>query len=710
MAVRVAFNLLCIELWSMAAINGCRSKVYTLFTRVTVGGRTGLGEPTIRFDLSTASKRNPRPTVDTKWKNQRPRIYQLQSIYPMGQSCSTTGKSGAGLGHTLVNALESFVVPLIQGDGDVLGLAGLVTDMSTEERLHAKSQPRAASDDESDLTMEARDLLSALKRYIVALVNPLADSEAANLTEDVEKVIDDDFPADTQVNRDAVVVRNPCFSVGSVPFSRAVEEAYTIVFNKMPIHMLMFSSDGTGIRLGDRNEVWRYVSTQIQDEIGRYSHTPDSHFLVWKHTRYAILSHTWLQDAPGEVTYGNWQHKAFKKTSAGYAKVKNFCRIAASEHHLRLGWMDTVCINKESSSELGESIRSMYKWYQAAAVCITYLADTASLDAMHADKWFTRGWTLQELIASNSMRFYAADWKTIHSEGPLILPAEENDKENRAILKQIQRATTISEEELRHPMRVPISRRMQWAVHRRVTREEDLVYSLMGIFDISMSIAYGEGAEHAFRRLVKKILHRSPDNVLDIANWGYSRSDITLFQKHPGAGCTLIPPSLKSYEGRAEAPVMWFRPSTPIILTNIGICLPVLMMPAIPDQFLGQCLPRGKYSATVTITKSRAIRYNILDRRIFERPPAAQRTDCVIFGVLNIQESTGEVTLPTGNCFAVLLEGDLEQMMQPVFQPHRRSKTVLPIVFELTHHWGAGRKIMKGDLRKHGMALHNVYL
>lgn len=488
-----------------------------------------------------------------------------------------------------------------------------------------------------------------------------------------------------------------------------MEEAYATVFNKMPIHMLIFSSDGTGVRLGDRNEVWRYVSTQIQGEIDRYSHTPDSRFLVWKHTRYAILSHTWLQDAPGEVTYADWQHKAFKKTSAGYAKLKNFCRIAATEHHLRLGWMDTVCINKESSSELGESIRSMYKWYQSAAVCITYLADTAALDGMHADKWFTRGWTLQELIASNLMRFYCTDWTTVHSEGPLAFPQEENDKENHAILAQIERATTISEEELGHPMRVPISRRMQWAVHRRVTREEDLVYSLMGIFDISMSIAYGEGAEHAFRRLVKKILHRSPDSVLDIANWGYSSSDITLFQKHR-AGSTLIPPSLKSYEGRVEAPVMWFRPSTPIILTNLGICLPVLMMPGIPDHLLGQILPQGKYSAAVTTTKSRAIRYHVMDRRIFARSPASRRAECVIFGVLNIQESTAEVTLPAGNCFAVLLEGDLEQMLRPMFQPDRRSKTVFPVVFELTHHWGAGRTIQKADLHKHGMALHSVYL
>ncbi|KAF9477473.1 hypothetical protein BDN70DRAFT_765366, partial [Pholiota conissans] len=228
---------------------------------------------------------------------------------------------------------------------------------------------------------------------------------------------------------------------------------------------------------------------------------------------YAILSHTWIHAAPGEVTYDDWIKGTLEIGKPGYDKLVNFCKVAERDHRVTLGWMDTICINKESSSELDESIRSMYKWYCDASICITYLAHTSTLSDMLYDPWFTRGWTLQELLAPSKIKFYSMGWEKLVSD--------DNDKESLPIISQISAATTITSDEIMtftNDSSIPHSRKMQWAANRQVTREEDTAYSLMGIFNISISIAYGEGAERAFFRLLKKIL-ASSKNVSDIFNW-----------------------------------------------------------------------------------------------------------------------------------------------------------------------------------------------
>ncbi|KAF9473344.1 hypothetical protein BDN70DRAFT_817378, partial [Pholiota conissans] len=219
--------------------------------------------------------------------------------------------------------------------------------------------------------------------------------------------------------------------------------------------------------------------------------------LISKCARYAILSHKWLQGRPGEITYDHWKEGLFDPKSAGYEKLVNFCRIAWNDYGITLAWMDTICINKDSSSELDESIRSMYAWYKRSHVCIVYLSETMTVSQIPQDSWFTRGWTLQELLAPERLKFYGADWTKLESLGV-------NDKDG--LITYIEQATTISHAEITNVACTPFSRRMQWAASRKVTREEDVAYSLMGIFNMSISIAYGEGADRAFRRLLKEIL------------------------------------------------------------------------------------------------------------------------------------------------------------------------------------------------------------
>ncbi|KAH7890839.1 heterokaryon incompatibility protein-domain-containing protein [Phlebopus sp. FC_14] len=219
--------------------------------------------------------------------------------------------------------------------------------------------------------------------------------------------------------------------------------------------------------------------------------------LVKKRIKYAILSHRWFEDAE-EPSLHKFSSKATKNL-AGYKKLVIFCEKAQKEYGCSLAWVDTCCIDRSSSSELDEAIRSMFRWYQNAHICIAYLAESTSLASFDSEVWFTRGWTLQELLAPTRMKFYGKGW--------LPISASENDKDDAAVLDALTRVTTISEYRLRSFAPGPQGARekLMWASTRRTTRIEDTAYSLLGVFNISMSIAYGEGAR-AFYRLMVEII------------------------------------------------------------------------------------------------------------------------------------------------------------------------------------------------------------
>ncbi|KAF9483140.1 hypothetical protein BDN70DRAFT_800286, partial [Pholiota conissans] len=236
--------------------------------------------------------------------------------------------------------------------------------------------------------------------------------------------------------------------------------------------------------------------------------------LLAKHTGYAILSHTWLQDS-SEVTYQDAMdpvrlEEIKSGNREGYKKLERFCEIAQREYNLTLAWMDTICIDKSSSSELDESIRSMFNWYTFSAVCIVTLNQSIILADMETDRWFTRGWTLQELLAPRRIKFYNKYWEPMSTD--------ENDKQinwvfqperPRTVETMIQKVTGIDYSRLFYQPSTlvgKIAERMSWAAKRRTTRGEDIAYSLMGIFGVSISVAYGEGPERAFFRLLEAIL------------------------------------------------------------------------------------------------------------------------------------------------------------------------------------------------------------
>ncbi|CAN9409476.1 unnamed protein product [Alternaria alternata] len=214
---------------------------------------------------------------------------------------------------------------------------------------------------------------------------------------------------------------------------------------------------------------------------------------------YAILSHTWGSEED-EVTFQDLLNGTYTKRK-GHRKLQ-FCARRAAEDGLDFFWIDTCCIDKSSSAELQEAIGCMFRWYRDSAKCYVYLEDV-SYDSKDLEydywlrfqksKWFTRGWTLQELLAPKDVKFYT-------KEGGLC--GRRSD-----MVDWIAKITDIPADALKGtPLsQFSIEQRMKWAEGRKTTRQEDLAYSLLGIFDIQMSLFYGEGRERAFERLKKKI-------------------------------------------------------------------------------------------------------------------------------------------------------------------------------------------------------------
>ncbi|KAF9474807.1 hypothetical protein BDN70DRAFT_865714, partial [Pholiota conissans] len=274
----------------------------------------------------------------------------------------------------------------------------------------------------------------------------------------------------------------------------------------MPIRLLLIEPHDSYLQISliDRGAIYAHLANIVTTTpiTSLYSQQTDDKLIestIKSSTKYAILSHKWLRENPGEITYDHWNQGSLDPESAGYQKLANFCRIAWKDYGVTLAWMDTICINKDSSSELDESIRSMYAWYKRAEICIVYLSESQHITQIPHDSWFTRGWTLQELLAPRAFKFYSSEWIRLVLDG-------DNDKRNYSVLESIEEATNISISQFEKVSSTSFSCRMQWAASREVTREEDMAYALMGIFDVSISISYGEGADRAFLRLLEEIM------------------------------------------------------------------------------------------------------------------------------------------------------------------------------------------------------------
>jgi len=226
---------------------------------------------------------------------------------------------------------------------------------------------------------------------------------------------------------------------------------------------------------------------------------------------YAILSHRWEEE---EVTFQDL-NEGRKRILKGYSKILGLC-IQAEKDSLNWAWIDTCCIDKSSSAELTEAINSMFKWYRNAYVCYAYLSDVSSgMGEVHetegnhsfnSSQWFKRGWTLQELLAPKTARFYDTAWKFLGTRETL-----------QPILSKI---TGVNDFE--GFKNASIAQKMCWMADRKTTRIEDIAYCMLGLFDVYMPLLYGEG-EKAFYRLQLELLRTLEDDSL--LAWSFNDKD-----------------------------------------------------------------------------------------------------------------------------------------------------------------------------------------
>jgi hypothetical protein len=214
--------------------------------------------------------------------------------------------------------------------------------------------------------------------------------------------------------------------------------------------------------------------------------------------KYAILSHTWEEE---EVSFKDMGGPSYK-SKKGYGKIAMTCQLAAAAG-LGYAWVDTCCIDKSSSAELTEAINSMFQWYGRAATCYVFLSDLSPSAPLESElqgcRWFTRGWTLQELIAPKNIDLFDQNWTYRGNKLHFIDDLARITGVNIGVLQHTQPLSTVA-----------VAQKMSWASQRQTTRIEDTAYCLLGIFNVNMALLYGE-EEKAFRRLQEEIIRTTPD-------------------------------------------------------------------------------------------------------------------------------------------------------------------------------------------------------
>ena len=237
---------------------------------------------------------------------------------------------------------------------------------------------------------------------------------------------------------------------------------------------------------------------------------------------YAILSHVWQKnkDSSLDAEQTFYEVRQAQEATARHEsvlprlnyKIRRFCAVAR-DAGFKFGWVDTCCIDKLNSSEVSEAVNSMFSWYRDAGACYVALPDVDEGPESTRDQqfrnsvWFTRSWTLQELLAPTVVIFLTTRWSIIgskHTLSPLIEDVTDIDRDILMLDRSLFDA--------------PVACRLSWASKRTATVEEDIVYSLMGILGINIPTIYGEGSSAAFSRLQEEILRRIPDQ--SILAWG----------------------------------------------------------------------------------------------------------------------------------------------------------------------------------------------
>ena len=301
--------------------------------------------------------------------------------------------------------------------------------------------------------------------------------------------------------------------------AQVVDEIAQKVLSGMPLRLINLNT-GTFCSSAELFHAFKRspeYQTLVRDQLLMpEDHAEKAEDVIRKYFAYVMLSHVWGDDEP---LYGDVKLIAnvleMSPSSPGLLKLQNFCCIA-KQRGFRWCWSDTCCIDKSSSAELQESINSMFTWYRNSALTITFLLDVLqpTSEALRRSRWFTRGWTLQELLAPAAIVFYMGDWTSF-----LVPPAGGatplNYKLVPEFVQSLQDILYIDKSYLVDftPGLDDVREKLRWMATRKTTKAEDMAYCLLGILDLRLPVLYGEG-ERAFTRLQDEIMKNTDDTSI----------------------------------------------------------------------------------------------------------------------------------------------------------------------------------------------------
>ncbi|KAG1758392.1 hypothetical protein EDD22DRAFT_956916 [Suillus occidentalis] len=289
------------------------------------------------------------------------------------------------------------------------------------------------------------------------------------------------------------------------------KEPFTLTW-KMPL--FVYSTTTTG-RVCDREaQIYAFMESTEYKEL-LHSWMTHAHIqsgpiqnAVAKYFSWVMLSHRWelkellLHDIKDKVIYD-------LDAVGATVKLQMFCKITRDAGFC-WAWSDTCCIDQNNNVEVQRSVNSMFVWYRHSALTIVYLLDVppwAKAGALASSVWNTRGWTIQEFLAPNVVLFYKADWTLYLND------RSRNHKESLAIMQELEDSTGIDVQALVafRPGMTNAREKLQWASARVTTLQEDVAYSLFGIFGVHLPVIYGEMKQNALGRLLQEIIARSGD-------------------------------------------------------------------------------------------------------------------------------------------------------------------------------------------------------
>ena len=292
-----------------------------------------------------------------------------------------------------------------------------------------------------------------------------------------------------------------------------IDDAIRVVLQTSPLVLIDVESghlcDGPKrVRLYKSEPEFEQLLSSITERSGR----DGVQRAVKKYFEYVTLSHVWEGEEPLLQDVGHagsvWDlDRSFPLNQ----KLRNFCKMVRADGY-RWAWSDTCCIDKTISTVLSQSLKMMYKWYEESAATFVFLVDVTSPSApgaLFGSNWMRRAWTSQELLAPKVIRFYTRKWK------PYLGDTRPNHKESPEIMRELADAIGVARRTIIafNPDNLDVREKLRLASTRNATREEDVAYSLIGIFKSDIQPAYGEGYA-ALGHLLEEIVARSGDVIL----------------------------------------------------------------------------------------------------------------------------------------------------------------------------------------------------